>query len=134
MLDTATTAKRPPTVRSALTNNQLALRGIDGRRIDGRSMAARRYRDVVISLTDELGGEAVMTEPARILVRHAAALTVQAEALHARIVAGEAVDDEQMTRLSNALGRTLQRLGIKRQPARTKTMAEIAAERRAAAP
>jgi hypothetical protein len=48
------------------------------------------------------------------LVRQAAALTVQVEALQARIVAGEDVDLEQWTRLSNVLGRTLQRLGLKK--------------------
>jgi hypothetical protein len=45
-------AARPLTVRSALTNDPLKLRGIDGRSVD-----ARRYRDVAIALADDLGGQ-----------------------------------------------------------------------------
>jgi hypothetical protein len=102
-------AARPLTVRSAITNDPLAIRGVDG-----RSAEARRYRDVAIALADDLGGQDRLTEPAKILVRHAAALTVQIETLQARIVRGEDVDLEQLTRLSNVLGRTLQRLGLKK--------------------
>jgi hypothetical protein len=96
-------------VRSAITNDPLAIRGVDG-----RSAEARRYRDVAIALADDLGGQDKLTEPAKILVKHAAAVTVQVEALQSKIVAGEDVDLEQLTRLSNVLGRTLQRLGLKK--------------------
>ncbi len=108
--DSAASAGRPLTVRSAVTNDPLLLRGVDG-----RSLAARRYRDVAIALADDLGGQDKLSEPAKILVRHAAALTVQVEALQAKIVAGADVNLEQLTRLSNVLGRTLQRLGAKRE-------------------
>src|ERR1700721_2351979 len=106
-------ASRPLTVRSALTNDPLALRGVDG-----RSMVARRYRDVAIALADDLGGQDRLSEPSKILVRQAAAMTVQVESLQSKIVAGEGVNLEQLTRLSNVLGRTLQRLGLKRPRAR----------------
>ena len=102
-------ASRPLTVRSALTNDPLALRGVDG-----RSMVARRYRDVAIALADDLGGQDRLSEPSKILVRQAAAMTVQVEGLQSKIVSGEDVDIEQLTRLSNVLGRTLQRLGLKK--------------------
>ena len=104
---------RPANNRSATTNDPLWLRGVDG-----RSFAARRYRDVAIALADDLGGQDTLSEPSKILVRQAAALTVQTETLQAKIVAGENVDLEQLTRLSNVLGRTLQRLGLKRKAAR----------------
>jgi hypothetical protein len=102
-------AARPLTVRSALTNDPLKLRGIDGRSVD-----ARRYRDVAIALADDLGGQDKLNESSKILVRQAAALTVQVEGLQSKIVAGGAIDMEQLTRLSNVLGRTLSRLGRKR--------------------
>jgi hypothetical protein len=102
-------APRPLTVRSAVTNDPLLLRGVDG-----RSVVARRYRDVAIALADDLGGQDKLSEPSKILVRQAAALTVQVEALQTRIVSGEDVNLEQLTRLSNVLGRTLQRLGLKK--------------------
>jgi hypothetical protein len=100
---------RPLTVRSAVTNDPLFLRDVDG-----RSMVARRYRDVAIALADDLGGHDKLSESSKILVRQAAALTVQVETLQTKIVSGEDVDLEQLTRLSNVLGRTLQRLGLKR--------------------
>jgi hypothetical protein len=105
-------ASRPLTVRSALTNDPLKLRGIDGRSVD-----ARRYRDVAIALADDLGGQDKLNESCKILVRQAAALTVQVEGLQSKIVAGGDVDLEQLTRLSNVLGRTLQRLGIRKRAA-----------------
>jgi hypothetical protein len=102
-------ASRPLTVRSAVTNDPLFLRGVDG-----RSLVARRYRDVAIALADDLGGQDKLSESSKILVRQAAALTVQVEELQSKIVAGDDVDLEQLTRLSNVLGRILHRLGLKR--------------------
>jgi hypothetical protein len=113
-------ASRPLTVRSATTNDPLLLRGVDG-----RSVVARRYRDVAIALADDLGGQDKLSESSKILVRQAAALTVQVENLQSTIVAGEDVDLEQLTRLSNVLGRTLQRLGLRKPRARpTSPLAE----------
>jgi hypothetical protein len=111
--DSSSVAERPLTVRSATTNDPLLLRGVDG-----RSMVARRYRDVAIALADDLGGQDKLSEPSKILVRQAAALTVQVEGLQSKIVSGEDVDVEQLTRLSNALSRMLHRLGLKRAPAK----------------
>jgi hypothetical protein len=107
-------APRPLTVRSALTNDPLLLRGVDG-----RSVEARRYRDVAIALADDLGGQDRLSEPSKILVRQAAAMTVQVESLQSKIVSGEDVNLEQLTRLSNVLGRTLQRLGLRKPRARS---------------
>ncbi len=108
--------ERPSRLRSFLTNDPLAIRGVDGRSAD-----ARRYRDVAIALADDLGGQDKLNEPTKILIRQAAALTVQMEALQSKIVAGEEIDLEQLTRLSNVLGRTLQRLGLKRPPAKPRS-------------
>jgi hypothetical protein len=104
-------ARRPPTIRSAITNDPLMLRGIDG-----RSVIARRYRDVAIALADDLGGQKTLSESTKILLRQAAVLTVQVEYLQTKIVAGDDIDLEQLTRLTNVLGRTLHRLGLKKLP------------------
>jgi hypothetical protein len=122
MLECSAVATRPLTVRSAVTNDPLWLRGVDG-----RSAAARRYRDVAIALADDLGGQDELDEASKVLVRQAAALTVQVESLQTRIVAGEGVDNEELTRLSNALTRTLQRL--KRRAPKPKTLADVLAGR-----
>jgi hypothetical protein len=119
-------AGRPLTIRSAITNDPLALRNVDG-----RTRAARRYRDICIALADDLGGQDKLSEPTKILVRQAAALTVQTEALQSKIVAGEDVDTEQLVRLSNVQSRTLARLGLKKaQAPRGPTLAELMAQPR----
>jgi hypothetical protein len=104
-------ADRPVTVRSAISNNLLALRGVDG-----RGAVARRYRDVVISLADDAGGVDRLSEPQKILVRQAAMMTVKIEDVQSRIVAGEDIDVEQLTRLGNVLARTLQLIGVTKGP------------------
>jgi hypothetical protein len=111
--DSSVVVARPLTVRAAVTNDPLLLRGVDG-----RSVVARRYRDVAIALADDLGGQDKLSEPSKILVRQAAALTVQVEGLQSKIVSGEDVDIEQLTRLSNALSRMLHRLGLRKPRAR----------------
>jgi hypothetical protein len=94
-------------------------------------MGARRYRDICISLSDDLGGANNLSEPTQILIRQASALTVQVESLQAKIVGGVDVDLEQLTRLSNVLGRTLQRLGLKKPAApRRPSLAELMASPR----
>jgi hypothetical protein len=100
---------RKPTARSRVTNGKELLANIDG-----RSTEARRYRDLCFSFADDCGGAAGLTEVQRALVRQAAALTVQSEKLQGAMIRGEAVDDEQMTRVANALSRTLSRLQRKR--------------------
>jgi hypothetical protein len=110
-MNTSQSAVRPLAIRSAQTNRPLSLRNVDG-----RTMAARRYRDTCLALIDDLGGQDKLNEPSKILVRQAAALSVAVESMQSKIVSGEDVDLEQMTRLSNVLGRTLQRLGLKKPP------------------
>jgi hypothetical protein len=125
-MNTPQHAGRPLTIRSKITNDPLAVRGVDG-----RSMAARRYRDVAIAIADDLGGQDLLSEPSKILVRQAAGMTVAVEDLSAKVVAGEDVDLEQLTRLSNVLGRTLQRLGLKKPAApRGPTLGELMAQPR----
>jgi hypothetical protein len=125
-MNTPQHAGRPLTIRSKIANDPLAVRGVDG-----RSMAARRYRDVAIAIADDLGGQDLLSEPSKILVRQAAGMTVAVEDLSAKVVAGEDVDLEQLTRLSNVLGRTLQRLGLKKPAApRGPTLGELMAQPR----
>ena len=82
--------------------------------IDGRTADARRYRDLCVSLADDLGGEARLSEAQRALVRQAGAMIVQSEQLQSAALRGDLVDVEQLTRLANAATRILSRLGIKR--------------------
>ena len=96
------------TARSAVSNGSRLLCGVDG-----RSAPARRYRDLVKAFTAELGGEDILTEPLRAMVRQAAAVTVESENLQSAIVRGENVDTEQLVRLSNVLSRLMNSLTVK---------------------
>lgn len=107
--ETVQIATLPSRLRSRLTNGLHALPGVDGRSVD-----ARRYRDLAMAFADEMGGAAKLTDAEQALVRQAAFLTMQAEKLQGAAVRGEHVDLEQMTRLSNSATRALTRLGIKR--------------------
>ena len=110
MLDRLPVAKPSKTTLSAITNgSRLHAPGIDGRTRD-----ARRFRDLVASFSEGLGGDGALNEADRALVRNAAALAVKAEAMQAAIVKGENVDLEALTRLSNCVSRTLGQLGSNR--------------------
>jgi hypothetical protein len=130
-IESASNVGRSAAVRRATSAGSPLVGRLRG--MNGNSLRARRYRDVAIALADDLGGQDKLSEPTKILVRQAAALTVQVEALQAKIVAGEDINLEQLTRLSNVLGRTLHRLGLKRPAApRGPTLAEIVARHRSA--
>jgi hypothetical protein len=111
MIETTALAGPLSSTRSAVTNgSRLHAKGIDGRTRD-----ARRFRDLVTSFSESLGGEAALSEADKTLVRNAAALAVKAERMQAAIVKGDDVDLEGLTRLSNCVSRVLGQLGIKRQ-------------------
>jgi len=99
------------TNRSAVSNGSTVLAGVDGRSAEGR-----RYRDLVISYAEPLGGVASLSEENSALVRQCAALTMQSERMQSAIVRGEAVDCEQVTRIANALSRTLSAIRSRRRP------------------
>lgn len=125
-----TAATRLPTVRAAISNGKGMLPGIDG-----RSAAARRYRDLVADLAADLGGEAALTSAELALVRQAAATTMRAEQLQAAIVRGETVTSDDLVRLSNASARILGALRSKRQfKPPVPSLKEYLASRAAAAP
>jgi hypothetical protein len=96
---------RTAKARSKVTNGRLLLVGVDG-----RSEQGRRYRDLVESLASDLGGFDQLSEAAKGLVRTCAALTARAEHIQAAVVRGDPVDDEQLTRLTNAQTRMLRAL------------------------
>lgn len=118
--------RQPSPQRSAVTNGSRMLVGVDG-----SSAKARRYRDLVEMLTDEMG--AGLTEGERLQIRNAATLQMHAEELTAALVRGEAVDPEAITRAANGATRALAALR-KRRPTRTTgpTPAEYLAAKRAA--
>jgi hypothetical protein len=107
--------------RSRVTNGADILAGIDG-----RSEAARRYRD--------LGGIA-LSEARMQLVRRFAATAVLAEATEARLVNGEVIDVTEYSQLSSTLVRLATRIGLDRVPRdiTPATLSDYVAARRAEA-
>lgn len=119
MHGTAAIAARPPTTRSKITNRSEMLRGIDG-----RSAEARRFRDLIEGFAADFGATPP-GEREQALIRQAAALTVQIELLQAKIVRGDNVDLQQLTRLSNVQTRALKALGLhKRRSHRPPSLAD----------
>ena len=64
MSEGLTIVQRSLTLRSRVTNGRKLVAAVDG-----RSAEARRYRDLVMSLADDLGGALAVTEAQRALIR-----------------------------------------------------------------
>ena len=93
-------AKPSTTNRSRVTNGSVVLSGIDG-----RSSSARRFRDLIEALTSE--APAPLTEAMRLQIRAAASMQAHVEDLTARMVRGEPVSAEDMSRAANGAIRAL---------------------------
>jgi hypothetical protein len=113
-------AERPSRLRSRITNGSKMVAGLDG-----RSAEARRYRDLVISYADDLGGSDKLTEAQRTLIAQAVTLQVQSERVQASVLRGELVDVEQLTRMANAAMRILTRLGLKKSCTPAPSLADV---------
>jgi hypothetical protein len=103
------TVERPSRIRSRISNDLFALRGVDG-----RGASARRYRDVVHAFAGDVGGVDRLTEPQKIMIRTAAMMTLKIEDVQSRIVAGQDIDVEQLTRMGNVLARLLAAIGARK--------------------
>jgi hypothetical protein len=88
------------TTRDKVSNGRLL-----GTHVDLRSAAGRRFRYLVASYADELGGE--LSEAERSLVRQAVTLQMQAERMQEAVVRGEAIDSDVLIRLSSTSKRLL---------------------------
>jgi hypothetical protein len=105
------------TARSRVTNGKELLPGVDG-----RSLWARRYRDVLTLHLSDLGGEDNISEAEKTLARRAACLVVELELMEVRFATGDEPDTEDTTanmldryqRTANTLRRLLESLGLSR--------------------
>ena len=77
--------------RSAVSNGT-RLFCVDG--LDGRSQTARRFRDLVETFGNDLGGQDLLSEGQRQLIRRAATLSIMAEAMEADVCRNMAFDIE----------------------------------------
>ena len=81
-------------------------------RIDGRTLQARRFREVYQGLLFAIGGKDELNMAQRQLARRAATLCIEAEFMETAQAKGEAIDTEKFCRVSNTLSRLFVRLGV----------------------
>jgi hypothetical protein len=99
-------------LRSAVTNGSTLLPGVDG-----RSLWARRFRDLIAHHVADLGGEGNVSQAQMSLIRRAAALTVELERWEGRFAAEDGAPADELDkhqRCTNTLRRTLEALGLER--------------------
>jgi hypothetical protein len=111
LADRPANARRKGPEKSRVTNHQDLLPGLDG-----RSSAARRFRDLVSAYIADMGGLDPCSEIKLGLLRRLAATTVQSELLEARMVNGEPVNVSELCALASTTVRLSTRLGLERVP------------------
>lgn len=104
-------APKKPTARSRVTNGGDLLPDVDG-----RSVIARRYRDIASAILVDQGGADRCSESRKQLVRRFAAAAVLAEQMEARLARGESININEHALLCSTLVRVAQRIGINRVP------------------
>jgi hypothetical protein len=104
-------ADRKVYARSRLTNGKDILPNIDG-----RSLIARRYRDICAAIAADQGGLEQLSEARLQLIRRYAALCVMAEKMESRLVQGAEIDIIEHAQLTATMVRVAQRIGLDRIP------------------
>ncbi len=107
--DSASAHSRKSHGRSRVSNGRDVLPDVDG-----RSIIARRYRDIMGAILSDQGGVAQCSESRLQLVRRFAAAAVLAEQLEARLANGETIDIAEHATLSSTLVRLAAKIGIDR--------------------
>lgn len=102
---------RKPTARARVSNGRDVLPNVDG-----RSLIARRYRDVLNAIIVDQGGIDQCSESRLQLIRRFAAAACIAEQLEARLANGEQIDIAEHATLASTLVRLAARIGIDRVP------------------
>jgi hypothetical protein len=125
------------TARSSATRSQFVDKPPSrGGTLDGRTLAARRLRELIDIYTAALGGAASLSDGQRLDIRKAAELTALAEQARARAMregASGAGELTAMVRLEGMAARAVRALDIKPGANRSKTesLAEYAARKAA---
>jgi hypothetical protein len=108
-IDEAAADPRKSHGRSAVGNGRDVLPGVDG-----RSLIARRYRDIAGALLSDQGGVDACSESRKQLIRRFAAAAVLAEQMEARLANGEQISIAEHSLLSSTLVRIAHRIGVDR--------------------
>ncbi len=115
-METALEVPPGTVVEPAANSGQKVRKRRARQRVPGRRTpraAIRRFNDLVVQFTAELGGRERLNIAEHEMVRQAAAIMLRAEQLQAAIVRGERIDPDELIRLSSEGRRVLRSLGIK---------------------
>ena len=96
-----------PEARSRVSNGKDLF--LDG--VDGRSVIARRYRDILAQLTSDIGDP---SEAQSIIIRRATQLAVWCERAEAEAASGKPLNIGEYATATNTLRRLLLDLGLER--------------------
>lgn len=102
-----TTAPPPPQFSTRKGTGAIVLAGVDG-----RSLMARRFREITAGIESDLGGD--LSEAQKHLVARAATLAVWSEERESELARGEPFNAAEYATISNALRRLLADLGLQR--------------------
>jgi hypothetical protein len=84
--------------------------------VDGRSLIARRYRELAALISRDASPNADLTEAQKQLIRSAAGLIVLRERLDVKAIKGEKIDCGEYCGITNTLRRVLVTIGLGRTP------------------
>ena len=105
----STIEKRPSKVRSAVSNGRRSF--VDG---DGKSVWARRQRDLFELHVSDLGPPEMLSEAQLSICRRVATIEVELERQEGALSKGEEIDLDRYSRISGNLRRMLESIGIER--------------------
>jgi hypothetical protein len=108
--------RRAKVNKSRVTNGRDLLVGIDG-----RSIIARRYRDIAGAIISDMGGASECSATLIELIRRFAATSCLCEAMEARLINGETISGPEHSLLCSTSCRLAQRIGIRRIPKSVRT-------------
>ena len=102
--------RKPPARPEFSTRKGTGLAVLEG--VDGRTHAARRFREITTAMESDLGGD--LTEAKRLILDRVATLAIWLEAAEARLAKGESFDLATYATGTNTLRRLLSDLGLER--------------------
>jgi hypothetical protein len=82
--------------------------------LDGRTQTARRFRDLIEEISNDLGGPDLLSEGQRQLIRRAASLSIMAEAIEADMARDMDFDVLAYGTIADRLRRLFETLGLQR--------------------
>jgi hypothetical protein len=109
--DRAVVERRPSKQRSRVTNGKTLF--VEA---DQRGPWARRWKDVLGEILTDLGGIDLLSEGQKQLARRCATIAIACERMEGEAALGNEINLDTYGTLTDRLGRTLVRLGLRRVP------------------